>query len=96
MSSKHFLEYWLKLCDAITYFNYGSQSILAMNLFTNFKLVFTQKQMAHKFNINRKYKSKTLSDLTKKMNLWFLEVILFSTHFQYPFLQSNPKKQDIL
>ena len=24
------------------------------------------------------------------------EFILFSTHFQYPFLPSNPKKQDIL
>ena len=32
MSSKHLLEDWLKLCDDITYFNYGSQSILAMNL----------------------------------------------------------------
>ena len=66
MSSKNLLEDWLKLCDAVTYFNYGSQSILAMNLFKDFKLVFTQKQMAHKFNINRKYKSKTLSELTKK------------------------------
>ena len=85
MSSKDLLEDWLKLCDDITYFNYGSQSILAMDLFKDFKLVFTQKQMAHKFNINRKYKSKTLSELTKKINLWFLKFILFSTHFQYPF-----------
>ena len=67
MSSKNLLEDWLKLYDAITYFNYGSQSILAMNLFKDFKLVFTQKQMAHKFNINRKYKSKTLSELTKNL-----------------------------
>ena len=37
MSSKKLLEDWLKLCDAITYFNYGSQSILAMNLFKDFK-----------------------------------------------------------
>ena len=41
------------------------QSLLAMKLLKDFKLVFTQKQMAHKFNINRKYKSKTLSELTK-------------------------------
>ena len=65
MRSKNLLEDGPKLCDAITYFNYGSQSILAINLFKDFKLVFTQKQMAHKFNINRKYKSKTLSELTK-------------------------------
>ena len=70
MSSKHLMEDWFKLCDAIAYFNYSSQSILAMNLFKDFKLVFTQKPMAHKFNINRKYKSKTLSELTKTFNLW--------------------------
>ena len=37
-------EDWLKLCDAITYFNYGSQSILPMNLFKDFKVVFTHKK----------------------------------------------------
>ena len=85
MSSKNLLEDWLKLCDAITYFNYGSQSILAMNLFKDFKLVFTQKQIAHKFNINRKYKSKTLSELTNKINLWFLRVYLIFNSFSIPF-----------
>ena len=76
MRSKNLLGDWLKLCDAITYFNYGSQSILAMNLFKDFKLVFTQIQMAHKFNTNRK--SKTLSELTKKVNLWFLSEFISS------------------
>ena len=53
--------------------------------------------MAHKFNINRKYKSKTLSELTKKFNLWFLGVYFIFNSFSIPFfLQSNPKKQDIL
>ena len=72
-------------CDAITYFNNGSQSILAMNLFKDFKLVITQKQMAHKFNINRNYKSKTLSELTKKFNLWFLKVYFIFNSFSIPF-----------
>ena len=39
MSSKHLLEDWLKLCDDITYFNYGSQSILAMNLLLLFAIM---------------------------------------------------------
>ena len=65
------------------------QSILAMKLFKDFKLVFTHKKMAHKFNINRTYKSKTLSELTE-------EFILFSTHFHTLFLQCNPYNPDIL
>ena len=72
------------------------QSILAMKLFKDFKLVLTQKQMAHEFNNNRNYKSKTLSELTKKLNLWFLGVYFIFNSFSIPFLQSNPKKQDIL
>ena len=66
MRSKNLLEDWLKLCDALL-ISITVQSILAMKLFKDFKLVFTQKKMAHKFNINRKYKSKTLSELTKNL-----------------------------
>ena len=61
------------------------QSILAMKLFKVFKLVFTQKQMAHKFNINRKCKSRTLSELTKKLNLWFLGVYFIFNSVSIPF-----------
>ena len=61
------------------------QSISAMKLFKDFKLVFTQKQMAHKFNINRKYQSKTLSEQTKKFNFWFLGVYYIFNSFSIPF-----------
>ena len=67
MSSNFLLEDWLKSCDGHYLFQLQFQSILAMNLLKDFKLVFTQRKMAHKFNINRKYKSKTLSELTKKL-----------------------------
>ena len=63
MRSNNLLEDWLKLCDALL-ISIPVQSILAMKLFKDFKLLFTQKK-AHKFNINRKYKSKTMSELTK-------------------------------
>ena len=44
MSSNVLLEDWLKSCVAII--SISLQSILAMNLLKDFKLVFTQKQMA--------------------------------------------------
>ena len=66
MRSKNLLEDWLKLCDALL-ISITVEGVLAMKLFKDFKLVFTQKKMTHKFNINRKYKSKTLSELTKKL-----------------------------
>ena len=40
--SKNLLEDWLKLCDALL-ISITVQSILAMKLFKDFKLVFTQK-----------------------------------------------------
>ena len=69
MRSKNLLEDWLKLCDALL-ISITVQSILAMKLFKDFKLVFTQKKWL-KFNINRKYKSKTLSELTKNLIFGF-------------------------
>ena len=43
MRSKNLLEDWLKLCDALL-ISITVQSILAMKLFKDFKLVFTQKK----------------------------------------------------
>ena len=42
MRSKSLLEDWLKLCDALL-ISITVQSILAMKLFKDFKLMFTQK-----------------------------------------------------
>ena len=43
MRSKNVLEDWLKLCDALL-ISITVQSILAMKLFKDFKLVFTQQK----------------------------------------------------
>ena len=43
MRSKNLLEDWLNLCDALL-ISITVQSILAMKLFKDFKLVFIQKK----------------------------------------------------